>query len=171
MLIFLTGFMGAGKTTAGKKLASLMNYSFIDLDARIENETGHTVPELFRTGEFRFREIETMVLNGIGELQDAVVSCGGGTPCFNDNMTWMKSHGITIYLSMNAGALFHRLAGSRQKRPLLAGKTDVELMEYIVETLKEREYFYRQCHYIVQGENLDVRELLSTIRNGEAQLR
>ncbi len=163
--------MGAGKTTAGKKLASLMKYPFIDLDAKIETETGHSVPELFRSGEVRFREIESMVLQNTTELQDAVISCGGGTPCFNDNLNWMKSHGITVFISMTPGALFHRLAGSRQKRPLLSGKSDVELMEYIVETLKEREYFYRQCHYIVQGENLDVQELLSTIRNGEAQLR
>jgi shikimate kinase len=171
MLIFLTGFMGAGKTTAGKKLAALMKYSFIDLDTRIEAETGRTVPELFQAGEFRFREIETMVLQASAELKDAVISCGGGTPCFNENLMWMKSHGITVYISMNPGALFHRLAESKQKRPLLAGKSDVELMEYIVETLKEREYFYRQCHYIVQGENLDVPQLLSTIRSGEAQLR
>ena len=171
MLIFLTGFMGSGKTTAGKKLASLMNYSFVDLDARIEKETGHTVTDLFKTGEFRFREIETMVLQNTADLKDTVISCGGGTPCFNDNLTWMKSHGITVYLSLTAGALFHRLAGSKQKRPLLAGKTDVQLMEYIAETLKEREYFYRQCHYIVQGENLDVQLLLTTIRSGEAQLR
>ena len=163
--------MGSGKTTAGKKLASLMNYSFVDLDARIEKETGHSITELFRTGEFRFREIESMVLQNIADLKDTVISCGGGTPCFNDNLIWMKSHGITVYLSLGAGALFHRLAASKQKRPLLAGKTDVELMEYISETLKEREYFYRQCHYMVPGENLDVQELLTTIRSDEAQLR
>ena len=163
--------MGSGKTTAGKKLASLMHYNFIDLDMKIEIETGHSVPELFRSGEFRFREIETMVLHSTAELQNTVISCGGGTACFNENLNWMKSHGITVYLKMSPGALFHRLAGSKQRRPLLTGKTDVELMEYIAETLKEREYFYSQCHHIIPGENLDVQQILTAIRSDEAQLR
>jgi shikimate kinase len=171
MLIFLTGFMGAGKTTAGKKLASLLSYDFVDLDSRIEKETGLTVVELFQSGEFKFREVEALVLRNCAGLDNAVISCGGGTPCFHENLAWMKEHGITIYIQLTAGALFHRLAASKQNRPLLAGKTDVELMEYISETIKEREYFYRQCHYTVKGENLDVNEMLKEIQRGEAQLR
>ena len=171
MLIYLTGFMGAGKTTAGKKLAALLGYAFVDVDTCIEKETGQTIPELFAKGEFNFREIESMVLHNVSDVENAVISCGGGTPCFNDNLAWMKSHGITVYIQLTAGALFHRLAASKQKRPLIAGKSDVELMEYIMETLRERDYFYRQCHYTVKGENLDVKELLAEIQRGEAQLR
>jgi shikimate kinase len=171
MLIYLTGFMGAGKTTAGKKLAGMLGYTFIDLDSQIEKETGLTIPELFKSGEHKFREIESMVLRNSLQTENAVISCGGGTPCFNDNLAWMKSHGITVYIQMTTGALFHRLSSSKQNRPLLAGKTDVELMEYIMETLKERAYFYTQCHYTVKGESLDVKELLSEIQRGEAQLR
>ena len=171
MLIFLTGFMGAGKTTTGKKLAALLGYTFIDLDTRIEKETGLTIVDLFNTGEYKFREIESMVLTNTGEMQNTIISCGGGTPCFNENLAWMNSHGITVYIRMSPGALFHRLAASKQKRPLLAGKSDIELMEYIMETLKEREYFYNQCHYTVPGENMDVNALSATIQNGEAQLR
>ena len=171
MLIYLTGFMGAGKSTAGKKLAGLLGYKFIDLDACIELETGLTISELFQSGEYKFREIESMVLRNISEVSNTVICCGGGTPCFNDNLAWMKSHGITVYIQMTTGGLFHRLAGSKSNRPLIAGKTDVELMEYIMETLKEREYFYRQCHYTVKGESLDVKELVELIQKGEAQLR
>src|SRR4030095_14447942 len=105
MLIFLTGFMGAGKTTTGKKLASLLGYTFIDLDGRIEKETGLTVVELFQSGEYKFREIESMVLTNTGELQNTIISCGGGTPCFNDNLSWMNSHGISVYIKMRPGAL------------------------------------------------------------------
>ncbi len=171
MLIYLTGFMGAGKTTAGKKLAGLLNYSFIDLDADIEKQTGSTIIELFKSGEHKFREIESMVLRKTRELNNSVISCGGGTPCFNDNLVWMNSHGITVYIQMTTGGLFHRLATTKKTRPLLSGKTDVELMEYIMETLKERDYFYKQCHYKVKGESLDVKELLNEIQRGEAQLR
>lgn len=171
MLIYLTGFMGAGKSTTGKKLAALLGYTFIDLDANIEKETGLTIQELFKSGETKFREIESMVLQATAEKEKCVISCGGGTPCFNDNLAWMKAHGITVYIQMTTGGLFHRLAASKQNRPLLAGKTDVELMEYIMETLRERDYFYQQCHYKVKGESLDVKELLTEIQRGEAQLR
>jgi shikimate kinase len=171
MLIFLTGFMGAGKTTAGKKLAGLLGGEFIDLDRQIEKETGLSIVELFAAGEYKFREIESIVLRNTATHENAVISCGGGTPCFNENLSWMKEHGITVYLRMPAGALFHRLISSKQQRPLLAGKTDVELMEYIMETLREREYFYNQCHYVIPGENLDVQAMLHEIERGEAQLR
>ncbi len=171
MLIFLTGYMGSGKTTIGKKLASLMNYNFVDLDDRIEQETGRSIPELFQKGEHDFREIETMVLRSLSEAPNTVISTGGGTPCFNDNIAWMKSHGITIYIQMTAGSLFHRLSLSKKERPLLSGKSDVELMEYITDTLREREFFYQQSHYTVKGENLDAKTLLAEIEKGESQLR
>ncbi|MDQ3050898.1 MAG: shikimate kinase [Bacteroidota bacterium] len=171
MLIYLTGFMGAGKTTTGKKLASLLGATFIDLDNEIEKETGLPIIEIFKSGEFKFREIESMVLRNLSVTKNAIISCGGGTPCFNENLTWMKSNGITVYIRMTVGGLFHRLSATKQTRPLIAGKTDVELMEYIMETLKEREYYYKQCHYVVKGESLDAKELLSQIQKGETQLK
>lgn len=171
MLLFLTGFMGSGKTTLGKRLATLLHYGFVDLDELIEQQTGRSIPDLFLKGEHGFREIETMVLHSLADADNMVVSTGGGTACFNDNIAWMNSHGITIYIRMSAGSLFHRLSGSKQKRPLLAGKADVELMEYITDTLREREYFYTRSHYTVKGENLDAAALLAEIEKGESQLR
>jgi len=171
MKIFLLGYMGSGKTTVGKKLAALLDSSFIDLDDMIESETDHSVVEWFQQGEPRFREVESLVLRQTADFKNAVVSTGGGTPCFHDNMAWMKEQGLTIYLKLAAGSLFHRLAASKKERPLLEGKSDVELMEYITESLKEREYFYSQAHYTFKGENLDVKTLLDEIKRGEAQLR
>lgn len=171
MKIFLIGYMGSGKTTAGKKLAAMLDYTFIDLDAMIENETDHTIVEWFSQGEARFREIETLVLKQTGDFKNAVISTGGGTPCFHENMAWMKENGLTVYLKLAPGSLFHRLAASKEKRPLLAGKSDLELMEFITESLKEREYYYSQAHYIVKGENLDVKTLVDEINSGESQLR
>ena len=171
MKIFLLGYMGSGKSTAGKKLASLLDYSFIDLDNMIENETDHTIAEWFSAGEPKFREIESMVLRQTADFKNSVISTGGGTPCFHDNMQWMNENGVTVYIKMSTGGLFHRLIYSKTTRPLLAGKTDVELMEFITESLKEREFFYSQAHYTFKGENLDVKELLETLRKEEDALK
>jgi shikimate kinase len=141
MKIFLLGYMGSGKSTVGKKLASLLDYTFIDLDTMIESETDHSIPEWFAAGEPKFREIESIVLRQTSEFKNTVVATGGGTPCFYDNLQWMNENGLTVYLKMSPGALFHRLIYSKTSRPLLAGKTDVELMEYITESIREREYF------------------------------
>jgi shikimate kinase len=163
--------MGSGKSTAGKKLASLLDYTFIDLDNMIENETDHTIAEWFSAGESKFREIESMVLRQTDDFKNSVISTGGGTPCFHDNMQWMNENGVTVYIKMSTGGLFHRLIYSKTTRPLLAGKTDVELMEFITESLKEREFFYSQAHYTFKGENLDVKELLETLRKEEDALK
>ncbi len=171
MKIFLLGYMGSGKSTAGKKLASLLDYTFIDLDNMIENETDHTIAEWFSAGELKFREIESMVLRQTADFKNSVISTGGGTPCFHDNMQWMNENGVTVYIKMSTGGLFHRLIYSKTTRPLLAGKTDVELMEFITESLKEREFFYSQAHFTFKGENLDVKELLETLRKEEDALK
>jgi len=171
LLIYLTGFMGAGKTTAGKKLAAALGYNFVDLDALIEKETGHTISQLFEKGIDKFREMESVILKKTGGYSNSVVATGGGTPCYYDNLIWMNKNGITIYLKLSAGSLFHRLAASKQKRPLLQGKSDVELMEFIMETLTDRENFYSRSKYVIKGEDLDVKVLLELIQKGETQLR
>lgn len=171
MLIYLTGFMGAGKTTAGKKLAAALGYNFVDLDTLIEKEAGHTISQLFENGIDKFREMESVILKQTGNYSNSVIATGGGTPCFYDNLLWMNNNGITVYLKLSAGSLFHRLAASKQKRPLILGKTDVELMEFIMETLKEREKFYSRSKYVIKGEDLDVKELVDLIQKGESQLK
>lgn len=171
MLIFLTGFMGAGKTTAGKKMAAMLNFGFIDLDQLIESETQETTDALFEKGESRFREIEAHVLRSTLTDTSTVIATGGGTPCFKDNMQWMNEHGITVYLKLAAGSLYHRLAVAKKKRPLLKGKGDVALMEYIMETLAWREPYYRQAKYIFKGENLVVTDVIEVLKKSEPQLR
>ncbi|MBL0340525.1 MAG: shikimate kinase [Bacteroidetes bacterium] len=171
MLIYLTGFMGAGKTTAGKKLATLLGYNFIDLDELIEIETGKNMSQLFESGLPYFREVESLTLKSTSKYTDTVIATGGGSPCFHGNMEWMNQHGVTVYIRMTVGSLFHRLAASKQKRPLIAGKSDVDLMEFILTTLKERLVFYKQAKYIIKGESLDAKELMSLLKEGESQLR
>jgi len=171
MKFYLIGFMGSGKTTAGKKMAALLNSSFTDLDNLVEREAVTTISELFNEGEEKFREAERRALHGTAEIASGVISTGGGTPCFYDNMDWMNAHGITVYLRLDPESLCHRLLSSKRPRPLISGKSPEQLKQYITETLKEREKFYRQARYMVRGEDLDVRSLLNNIRDGESQLR
>lgn len=161
MLIYLIGFMGSGKSTVGKQLAKKLNYGFIDFDELIEEQSGKKISEIFNgKGQQAFRNIETEILKSVSEFKDTVVSTGGGTPCFFDNMKLMNETGITVYIRMSAGSLFHRLAQSKTKRPLIEGLSDLKLMDFILDTLPEREHFYMQAQHVVKGENLKPEKLL-----------
>ena len=105
-VVYIIGFMGCGKSTAGKKLASVLNWSFIDLDRKIEAHAGMTIPEIFsKHGESFFREVESEVLRSFQTLSEVVISTGGGTPCHGDNMDFMTETGLTLYLKMTPGQL------------------------------------------------------------------
>ncbi len=160
--------MGAGKTTAGYKLAKLLGYRFVDLDSRIEEVETMPVSAIFLLkGEDYFRRTETSVLHSLANEERMVVATGGGLPCFNENMNWMKVHGITVYLKMTAEALFHRLRTGRTKRPLIEEKSDTELLEYIQNTLHFREHFYGQADVICNGKDLDIGALARTVIDRE----
>lgn len=104
--IFLIGYMGSGKSTAGKKLAAELGYAFIDLDHFLEKEYQQTIPEIFAArGEAEFRNMEHNTLKKVLEKSDVVISAGGGTPCYFNNMELMNNNGITIYLKMSVDAL------------------------------------------------------------------
>ena len=125
--IFLTGDMGAGKTTLGKAFAREMTVPFIDLDWYIEERFHKSIRELFtERGEASFRELERNMLHEVGEFEDVVVSTGGGTPCFFDNMEYMNGCGQTVFLDVHPDILFRRLRVAKQQRPILQGKTDEE---------------------------------------------
>ena len=145
MRIFLVGFMGSGKSYTGKRLAKLLNFDFIDLDNYIETKTQSTITEIFTIyGEDKFRKIEQNTLHSIVKEQEAaiIVSCGGGTPCFFDNMQWMNQHGITIYLDTPVSVLMQRLKPGIINRPLLRNKSDVALEAFIATKLESRDTFY-----------------------------
>ena len=143
--IYLIGFMGSGKSTLGKVLARLLNYSFIDLDHYIEKKEGFIVAEIFsRYGEERFRELERLAIHETAQTGNTVVATGGGAPCFFDNMDFMNQQGITIYLKISPDNLCRRLASARAHRPLLAGKNEDELQAFIKEKLKERTPFIKK---------------------------
>ena len=108
--IYLIGYMGSGKSTAGEQLASKLNYQFIDLDKLIVSEYGQTIPQIFaEKGEASFRAMENNLLKKVIQKSNTVVSCGGGTPCYYDNIDLMNNTGITVYLKMSVDALASRL--------------------------------------------------------------
>ena len=146
--IILIGYMGAGKTTLGKRLSHELGLPFFDLDWYIENRFCKTVSELFaQRGEEGFRKIEQSMLHEVAEFEDVIISCGGGTPCFFDNMEYMNHQADTVYLKATPDVLARHLKMGKQKRPLLAGKSDEELADFIEESLRQREPYYTQAKY------------------------
>ncbi len=163
--IFLVGYMGSGKSSVGKKLAAKIGYDFVDLDKLIEKEYQLTIPEIFSTkGEKEFRAMEHNTLKKILEMSNQVVACGGGTPCYYNNMELMNSNGTTVYLKMSADALVSRLRNAKVKRPLIENKTEKELHEFVNRQLEKREDDYHKAQYIVKGKDLNVDELASFVK-------
>ncbi len=166
MKIFLTGFMGSGKTTLGRKLAARLNYPFIDLDHVLEGQTGMTIPEYFaRHGEDHFRALESRVLKTMDYPEDAVISTGGGLPCFFDHMAWMNRQGRTIYIKLAPKALAARLENAKADRPLLREKHGEALVAFIEEKLTEREPYYLQAQIVAEGLGLTAEKLEEILKS------
>lgn len=154
--IFLTGYMGSGKTTLGRALAAAIGIPFIDLDHYIEQRYRKTISQLFaERGEEGFREIERKILHEVGEFEDVIISTGGGTPCFFDNIEYMNEQGTTVYLDVPVERLFIRLSIARSKRPLIKEKNDEELMTFIEEQLAKRAPHYSKAQYSFKADRLE----------------
>ena len=154
--IILIGYMGAGKTTVGKALAAALGVTFYALDWYITMRYRRSVSEIFAEhGEEGFRDLEQRMLHEVAEFENIVLSCGGGTPCFFDNMEYMNSLAQTIYLKADPDVLTQHLLMGKGRRPLIEGKTPDELRAYIQETLTLREPFYTQAKHIIDISLLD----------------
>lgn len=154
--IILVGYMGAGKTTVGKALAKALNLQFYDLDWYIESRQHKTVPQIFaERGEEGFRKIEHNMLHEVAEFEDVVISCGGGTPCFFDNMDYMNAQGDVVYLKAAPEVLYRHLLMGKTERPLLKGKSPEELISFITEQLTKREPFYNKARHTLDVSLMD----------------
>lgn len=165
--IFLIGFMGSGKTTLGKKLAAKLGYRFVDLDAVVvaENQSTGVAQLIDVKGIDYFRRAENEVLKKL-DLQNAVVSTGGGTPCYFDSLEWMKAHGTVVYLDVDEKSLFNRLQTTNlHERPLLRNLDEVGLKTFIHEKLQERLPYYRQAHISFNPVNQKLEELVGLLAN------
>lgn len=153
--VFLVGFMGSGKTHWGKIWAVNTRRSFIDLDEIIEKTAGKSIADIFEAkGEDHFREMEASALRSCALVQNSIIACGGGTPCFYDNMKWMNGHGTTIYISCTVPEILQRVKLELKKRPLIKKLNKSELIFFIEQKLKEREPFYEQAKISVASREL-----------------
>lgn len=157
MNIFLIGFMGSGKSVIGRKLAQELGLTFMDLDEEFERKFRITISSFFQKyNEVEFRLLERKILLETKKLDRFVISTGGGTPCFHENMTFIKENGISIYLKVSTPTLIHRLVNSRKPRPVLKSSTPEEMELQIGELLAKREPYYLQANYTVDEEHIDI---------------
>lgn len=168
--IFLIGYMGAGKTTVGRKLAKELDLSFIDLDLYIEGRYHRSIRQLFaERGEEGFRDIERRLLHEVAAFENVLVSTGGGTPCFFDNMAFMNDAGTTIYLKVSVDELANRLEVCKQTRPVLQNRSGEELKSFVQESLDSRRPFYDQAKVIFDAEQMmteaDIQTITDNLKN------
>lgn len=151
--------MGSGKTTLGRALQESTGLRFIDLDELIEHRLGLTIRQIFdERGEAGFRELERQTLGELCGLQDVIIACGGGTPCFFDNIERMNAAGVAVFLDASEQRLHSRLLQAREKRPLIASMNDDRLRVFISEALAARLPYYTRAAASFPADRLDTAE-------------
>lgn len=165
MIISLIGYMGSGKSHVSKLLSSQLQLKLIDLDQRISFKTGMTIPEIFeKKGEIYFRKKEKEILEEIlASEKSAILSVGGGTPAYYNNMEIIKNKSESFYLRTSVKTLVDRVSKNKEKRPLIARITDEDLPEFIAKHLFERQTFYAQAKYTVSTDGKEVQNIVDEI--------
>ena len=154
--IILIGYMGSGKTTVGKALSKETGMMFYDLDWYIESRMHKTVAQIFaERGEEGFRKIEYNMLHEVAEFENVIISCGGGTPCFFDNIDYLNGQGDVCYLKATPEVLYKHLLMGKVERPLIKGKSPEELIKFITEQVGKREEFYTKARYTLDVSLMD----------------
>lgn len=170
--LYIVGYMASGKTTFGRALAERLGWNFLDLDEEIERREGKTISEIIaKRGEGQFRLIESMALKSTAGLKQTVVACGGGTPCFRDNMEFMTLHGLTLWLVASPERLVERLLEAGETRPLVAGKKPDELLEFVKAHLRSRQPHYFKASWRFSGEHLETCEEIAAAVDAFLQSR
>lgn len=147
--------MGTGKTHWGRHWAAKHHLRFFDLDTEIETHTGLSIPQIFdRHGEAFFRNAERERLHSFGTEDNFILSAGGGTPCFFNNMQWMNEHGLTIYLKTPMPVLKERLLREKMHRPLIRDLNEQEIENFIENSIRQRQQFYDQARIILSTETI-----------------
>jgi shikimate kinase len=165
MLIFIVGYMGAGKTTLGKLLADGLNYKFYDLDEMIEISSGYSIRGYFeKFGEASFRQKEREILHSHLEDLNTIIAAGGGTPCYADNMALMNQKGITVFIDTPFETIMKRLAGKKDRHPLLINIHPDQLPVFIEEHMKTRRAFYSKAKIRIDGDEVNPDHLIEAVR-------
>jgi shikimate kinase len=165
MKIFLIGFMGAGKTHWGRQLAQKLGMPFFDLDEKIVEQAGKPISEIFEAqGEEQFRLMEKDVLYLLTESHASfVMACGGGTPCFFNNIDYLKSKGTAVWINSSVDTLYQRLVGEKPHRPLIRDVPDNQLKSFITKKYSGRKIFYQQATVILPEEDLTLEKMVQCI--------
>ena len=157
--------MGSGKSTMGRALASELKLNFIDLDTFLEEKYFRTIPQIFaEEGEEGFRRKERKILEEVSAFDDVIVATGGGAPCFFDNMDLMNNSGFCIFLDVNKESLVSRLIHAKIERPLIKGKTQEELENFIEAMMEKRRPFYEKARYILKGNEIQVDQVVRLLK-------
>jgi shikimate kinase len=166
MRLFLIGLPGSGKSTIGSDLSQLLGYTLIDTDEEICKKENSNIDDIFKTkGENYFREIERKTLNEVIQHDNSIISTGGGTPCFYDNMEIINKHGVSIFLNVPLEEISHRLLNHANKnRPLILGKSPEQLMDFLKDKIKERSPFYKKATLEFQEKKLSAKDIVSALK-------
>lgn len=181
MIVFLIGFMGSGKSFYAKGLSEYLHVPFVDLDQFIEEEQTISINEIFeKMGESAFRNLESVAIKQVyadllsrtaGEQDKnrilGIISCGGGTPCFNENMEWMNKHGLTIWINPAEEIIWERLIKERQTRPLVASLAEDKLRDFIHQKLLERKPYYEKARSVISQPDITISEFVNTIQHAK----
>jgi shikimate kinase len=165
--------MGSGKSHCGKKIAVHLGVPFVDLDEEIEKVEKKSISNLFaEEGEVEFRKMEASALRAFVKKYsidkssvNAVVSCGGGTPCYHDNMDFMNQHGLTVWLNPAIEMLVDRLKKEQDHRPLIAGMSEDELEKFITSKLAERVSFYSKATLHINNSECSIDLIEKKLKN------
>jgi shikimate kinase len=165
MKIFLTGFMGCGKTHWGRELSKKVSVPFFDLDEKIEEQEGKSISAIFEDeGEEYFRLLEKDVLYLLTESHESfVMATGGGTPCFYNNIDYLKRQGTVVWINCSVDCLFSRLVHEKDKRPLISKIPEDQLKSYIVKKFSNRKIFYQQANVILNEDDIRLEDLVDKI--------
>ena len=157
--------MGSGKTLVSKELSVLNNFKIFDLDTEISKQNNRSITEIFKEkGEIFFRKTEKEVLEKILSTEkNIILSLGGGTPCYYNNIDSINEKTISVFLKTNVKTLAQRLSSEKDKRPLIQNISNEDLPEFIAKHLFERNPFYNQAKITINTDNLSAREIAEEI--------
>jgi shikimate kinase len=165
MKIFFIGFMGSGKTHWGKQLSEKLRLPFFDLDEQITTHEGKSIPEIFAdNGEEYFRLLEKDILHILTEShENFVMACGGGTPCYYNNIDYMNHSGTTIWINTSIDVLFQRLIKEKQQRPLIKNLSNEQVRGFIIKKFSDRKIYYEQADLIIDEDPVRLENLVEKI--------
>ncbi len=165
MKIFLIGFMGTGKTHWGRLLSQKLGLPFFDLDEQIVNSAEKSINEIFaEKGEEQFRLLEKETLYIINESHESfIMACGGGTPCYFNNIVYMKEAGMVVWINTSVPTIFERLLKEKEHRPLLRDLTDDQMRSFIAKKISDRRIYYEQAQVVLEEEDMNIDKLIDTL--------